>query len=259
MRCDEALKRLSLFLDDMLDAGAASEISRHIDDCPDCRSEYERLAALRGCLESLERVRPPEYFGDLLRIRLAGVEKNRWSASFRAAVEYRWSRIRTTESTWVVARALGATFALVLFFLVYAAMNQIYVSLGMGPSPRGAVSQAQSLQMVQAVLKNLGMASLEAQKKPIGSVDPKINPLYLLDFGQNAVSSAQNDTFSVVTAVDRNGSARIEDVIEYPVDGALLAAFNDMISSARCRPARLNGRAVDSILVLTFSKISVYD
>jgi hypothetical protein len=48
-------------------------------------------------------------------------------------------------------------------------------------------------------------------------------------------------------------------VLEYPADETLLSEFNRMITSARCRPARQNGRAVDSFLVLTFSKISVYE
>ncbi|MFH1572962.1 MAG: hypothetical protein ABIG68_03215, partial [Acidobacteriota bacterium] len=174
-------------------------------------------------------------------------------------LECLFSRIRTTEARWLWTRALGSACALVCFFFIYATMNQLYVQAQLNPSTRSGISHAASYQVVLNVLKNLGMVSLEAQRKPIGATDPKINELYLLDFGQNALGTGQDDTFSVVASVDRNGAAKIEDVIEYPADASLLAEFNDMIQRARCRPARLNGRPVDSILVLTFSKISVYD
>ncbi len=72
-------------------------------------------------------------------------------------------------------------------------------------------------------------------------------------------AGAEDDSFSVVTMVDRSGSAKLQSVIETPSDKTLLSDFNEMISSARCRPARENGQAVPSRLVLTFSKIFVHE
>ncbi|MGD0309004.1 MAG: hypothetical protein ABSC02_06910, partial [Acidobacteriota bacterium] len=57
--------------------------------------------------------------------------------------------------------------------------------------------------------------------------------------------------------VDRSGAAKIQDILEYPVDESLLSAFAEMIMSANWRPASRNGRAVDSQLVLTFSRVYV--
>ncbi len=71
--------------------------------------------------------------------------------------------------------------------------------------------------------------------------------------------TTQDGTISVVTVVDRSGTVKIQNVLEYPADNNLLTKFNDMIESARARPASQNGRAVDAHLVMTFSKISVYD
>ena len=86
-----------------------------------------------------------------------------------------------------------------------------------------------------------------------------IHDLYLLNFGQSASRTSADDSFSVVTVIDRSGTVKISNVLEYPVDKSLLTDFNAMIMSARCRPASQNGRAVDSHLVMNFSKISVYD
>lgn len=259
MKCREASNRLSLLLDGRLEPSEASEVTRHLDLCPNCRGEYDRLSKLQSRLQSLERVQCPEYLPDLLEIRLASARKETFLGGLRAALEYRWSRIRTTEARWYWTRVLGTVSSFLFFFVIYSVLNQFFVALQAGPSDRGGISQAESQKVVQNVLKNLGMMPVAAQKKPIGATTPDINGLYLLSIGQDAMKSSQDGTFSVVTAIDRMGAARIQNVLEYPADRTLLAEFSNMISSARCRPARLNGRAVDSVLVLTFSKISVYE
>ena len=103
------------------------------------------------------------------------------------------------------------------------------------------------------------MPPLETQKRPISSSDPQINDLYLLNLAQNASRAGQNDNLSVVAAVDRTGAAKIQGILEYPADSTLLSDVNSMIQSSRWRPATQNGKAVDSHLVLLFSKVSVYD
>jgi hypothetical protein len=109
------------------------------------------------------------------------------------------------------------------------------------------------------VLRNLGVITLESQRRPISPSDPGINGLYLLNFGQSVSRARADDSFSVVTVVDRSGTATIQNVLEYPSDTTLLSSFNAMLTSARCRPARHNGRDVDAHLVLSFSVISVSD
>jgi hypothetical protein len=113
--------------------------------------------------------------------------------------------------------------------------------------------------LFQSVLKNLGMVTTAAQRRPIHSSDPRINDLWFLNFGENASRTVAADSFSVVTLVDRSGSAKIENVLEYPADSRLLYNFHAMLQSARCRPASQNGRAVESYMVLSFNMISVYD
>ena len=89
--------------------------------------------------------------------------------------------------------------------------------------------------------------------------DPKISDLYLLKLGETASRTGHDDTVSVVTVVDRSGAATVRDILEYPDDESLLSEFTDMIMSAGWRPASKNGRAVDSPLVYTFSKIYVFN
>jgi hypothetical protein len=189
---------------------------------------------------------------------MENARQDSWQTFLREALEYRWSRIRTTEGIWYLTRLLGTAATFVLFLAITSAINPIYIEIPAKNVDRGMPANARAL-LVQNVLKNLGLMPVEAQKRPISPIEPRINDLYLLNFGQNASRTVEDDSFSVAMVVDRSGAAKIQNVLEYPADSTLLSDFNDMISSARCRPAQQNGKAVESHLVLTFSKISVSD
>ncbi len=256
MKCQAALNNLSSFVDEVLERDEAGRISQHLSECSSCQDEFEHLVRLRAALRSLDKVPTPPYLRHLVEIRVANEEQHNWRTNLREALEYRWSRIRTTEGIWYVTRLLGTAATFVLFFSIVAAVRPMYVD----PSVEGAAPQVLRQQLPLSVLKNLGLTPLQAQKRPISPSDPQINDLYLLNFGETASRMGRNDdTFSVVAVVDRSGSAKIQGVLEYPADSALLSDFNTMIQTARCRPASQNGRAVDAHLVMTFSKISVYN
>jgi len=259
MKCSDAVNQLSLFVDEMLPSEKALEVSRHLAGCPRCRDRYAQLARIQEGLRSLERVSAPDYFGDLVRKRIAGAQETRWTASLRSDLGYYWSRIRTAEATWFWTRALGTVCAFSFFFFIYASMNQLHVQMQPGLSERGSISKSESFEVVRGVLRNLGITPTDVQKRPVSITDAKINDLYLLDFGENSLGAARDGTFSVVAMVDRMGAARIQNVLDYPADERLLTAFNDMLRTARCRPAQHNGQPVDSLLLMTFSKISVHD
>lgn len=257
MKCEDVSRHLSSYLDEVLERDKVGRISKHLSECSSCHEEFERLSRLRTALRALDKVPIPYYLRHLVQLRLANEGRHNWRTNLREAVEYRWSRIRTTEGLWYVTRLFGTVATFVFFFSIVAAVRPMY----MDPSvDRGATSQALRQQLPLNVLKNLGLTPLEAQRKPISPSDPQINELYLLNFGETASRMGGNDdTFSVVAVVDRSGTAKIQDVLEYPADSALLSDFNTMIQTARCRPASQNGRAVDSHLVMTFSMISVYN
>jgi len=259
MSCKRVLSQLSLLIDDMLDGDEAAEVKEHLGRCAGCRAEVQRLAQLRKLLGSMRRVPAPEYLHHLVLLRLANAQRNTWHERLRNAIGYWWSKIRTTEGIWYLTRLAGTAAAFVLFLTISYSVHPIYLDIRQPVLDRGNPSQALRQQLPISVLKNLGLTPVEAQKKPISPSDPMINDLYFLHFGQSASRRPSDDSFSVVTVVDRSGAAKIQNVLEYPADSTLLADFNDMIMTARCRPASQNGRAVDSHLVLSFSKISVYD
>jgi len=259
MKCQNTLDQLSLLLDEMLERSDAERVSAHLATCDKCDREYNRLARLREELGSLNRVRVPDYLRHLVQLRLEEERSQNLTTQLRESLEYWWSRIRTTERIWYLTRVFGMAATFVFFFALSSAVNPVYLELRNQNVENNGPSQYLRQQLGSYVLKNLGLMPVEAQRRPISPSEPQINDLYLLKFGESASRIGSDDSFSVFTVVDRSGSAKIQNVLEYPADRRLLQSFNNMISSAQLRPASQNGRAVDSHLVLTFNKISVYD
>ncbi len=259
MKCQNVLKQLSLLLDEMLERDAAEMAREHLAACHRCISEYKRLARLREELGSLRRVAAPEYLRHLLQLRLEEARRLSLPTQLRESVEYYWSRIRTTERIWYLTRIFGMAATFLFFLALSSAVNPIYLDPRPQNIDHNGPSQYLRQQLGIHVLKNLGLMPVEVQRRPISPSEPRINDLYLLKFGESASRIGADDSFSVYTVVDRSGSAKIQNVLEYPADQRLLQNFNNMISAAQLRPASQNGRAVDSHLVLTFNKISVYD
>jgi hypothetical protein len=256
MNCERVLSRLSEFLDEVLNSERTLQVSQHLELCAGCRKEFQRLATLRKKLSSLGTVQAPDFLQHLIQLRLDSEKQNTLRARLRAALEYRWSVIRSTEGMWYWTRILGTVMTSLFFIMIVASMNPIYLDQS---SDRGPLPPAYRQQLFGSVLKNLGLIPKEAQRRPISPSDPMINDLYLLNYGQSVSRSGKDDTLSVLTVVDRSGAVKIQNVLENPEDKALLNSFNSMLANARCRPASVNGHAVDSHLVLTFSKVSVYD
>jgi anti-sigma factor (TIGR02949 family) len=109
MVCQDAMDRLSPFLDDELDPVASREVARHLESCPDCAAAFERQRKLGETLRrDLEYHRAP----DLLRARVVRDTRaalRRDGARLRPATQpWRWlsvaaALIAVVGGTWMVA------------------------------------------------------------------------------------------------------------------------------------------------------------
>jgi hypothetical protein len=261
MSCEQVLRQLSEFFDEVLDPDTSIQISQHLGRCAKCRGELDRLSEVHQDLRSLRKIQAPEYLEHLIKLRLAYREAP-WRIRVKNELQRSWSRIRHTEGLWYWTRALGAVMTSVFFFLISFSITPFYLDVSPPYREQSTLTErnwgqpAFRQQVGNGVLKKLGMLQLQPQQT---KTTPAINDEYLFNFGQSVSRGGDNDNFSVVTVVDQSGSAKIQDVLQYPTDRTLLNSFNEMISTARCRPASQNGKAVPSHLVLMFSKISVYD
>jgi hypothetical protein len=64
MNCHETRERLSGLLDDALGAPERAEVRAHLESCPECRRELDRLRAMVALLSRVERPRAPLGFVD---------------------------------------------------------------------------------------------------------------------------------------------------------------------------------------------------
>jgi hypothetical protein len=64
MNCHDARERLSEFLDEALGGPERALVQAHLDGCPECRRELERLSATVSLLSRVERPRAPVGFVD---------------------------------------------------------------------------------------------------------------------------------------------------------------------------------------------------
>jgi hypothetical protein len=254
MLCRKVLNQLSGYIDEVLEANTAVQVFQHLEHCENCRKEFEGLSIVRQKLKSLPAVQTPEYLRNLIQIRLSAGRKEPISVRIRNLLERRWSIIRTTEGIWYWTRALGTVMTTVFFLLISSVVTPYYMNVEAHPMDWRPRSPDYRQQVLINVPKKLGMHPVQA---PSGRSNPAINDLYFLKLEQSAPSSDDDDNLSVVTAVDTNGTGTIQGVIEYPRDKESLNRVNEMITTARFRPASKNGQAVSSQMVIMYTKISV--
>lgn len=78
--CDNTESKIYDYLDGELEGRAKTEVTEHLQNCPDCAELYERLKSLRTSLRNLHHLKTSRDFETVLRTRIS-MEKslNRYS------------------------------------------------------------------------------------------------------------------------------------------------------------------------------------
>jgi hypothetical protein len=240
-------------MDEALETGAAAQITQHLNGCEKCRKEYEALIFIQQRLRSIPQAKAPSYLHSLVQHQIKAEKTETWSRQLRDALDRRWSIIRTTDSRWYWTKALGTVMTSLFVLLISSVINPYY-ALNVSDKTRPTyLSSAYGQQVGLNVLVKLGMESAPNYGKSAAA----ISNVYLFNFGQSVSHLKNDDNLFVIAEIDRSGSAKIQDVLEYPKEKELLSHFNQMIATARCRPANKNGQAVSSRMILMFNQVSV--
>lgn len=258
MLCKKVSKLLSEFFDGVLDADMSVLISQHLKQCENCSEELDRLSILHGRLNSIEKIQSPDYLYHMVQVRLANNQKSTWYNWVKDALELRWSRIRTTESQFYWTRALGTVMATLCFCFISISIDPYYTGYSSQVSGRTTISQEYGKQVSMSVGKKFGRFPIEQYSRQLLN-DPAIDDLYYILFGESISTAADEESFKVGIVIDSSGTAKIENILEHPDDQSLLESFNSVLTSARCRPASINGRTISQPMVMNISKITVYD
>ena len=262
MLCKKVLSLLSEYFDEVLDSDTAVQVSQHLDQCLSCRREYKNLSELHNTLRSLNKVPAPEYLQRLVQHRVSAMQRDSLGNRLRNDLERRWSKIRTIDATWYVARILGTAMACVLFIVIASSMAPFLSVNAQAPERSRLVPTDYFSRVGLSVLSTFGLVpkqDISGAPEQKTKSDAAMSDEYLLDFGQRVSQEGDDDSFMVLADVDETGAAKIRSVPEYPEDTSLLNSFHEMIVAARCRPAIKNGQTVPSNLIFLFNKISVYN
>jgi len=83
-----------------------------------------------------------------------------------------------------------------------------------------------------------------------------INDQYFNVYWESVPTTSEDD-LSVVTTIEPSGMVKIDNILEYPEDKTFLHNLNGLFSSARGRPASINGRSISFPMILDFVWITV--
>lgn len=70
MRCKWAKLLLSHYIEQGLDSKRREELARHLQKCPACQSELDRMVATVEIIQSMEDVDLPRDYAEVVRVRL---------------------------------------------------------------------------------------------------------------------------------------------------------------------------------------------
>jgi hypothetical protein len=253
MLCEKVLPLLSEFFDEVLDPDLSVQVSQHLGQCIPCRKEFDSFAALRTKLRSVKRVQAPDYLRSLMQHRLTSEP---WQERLKNELLRYWSIIRTTEAMWYTTRALGTVMSFLTFIMISSAITPYYIP---ADSPVNTTGWALLRPEVGAsVLKSLGIPQLPL--KTAGRSDPaSVNDQTLNKVGQSISETDDYERITLLVGVDRDGLGTVESVVDHPNADSFKSNIGKVVSSIRFAPGRRNGEAIPSYVVLSFSKISVYD
>jgi predicted anti-sigma-YlaC factor YlaD len=109
MDCDSCKNSLQAYLDGELDGSRFAEIEHHLQQCPQCKAELDRLVKMRGLLRDIKDVEVP-----------AG-ERETFIRALRDRIESEQVRTQVPQKqgSWRPALVFAIVVVLVLIVLVY--------------------------------------------------------------------------------------------------------------------------------------------
>ncbi len=231
--CSTVRPRIPDYLDGALSGRQMQSISRHIDGCPACADEFREQESLLRALSTLGPVRGPRRAPrDLpLRIRVA-IEQDR-----RARLR---SRLPARVAAWKIAwtNSIGPFLFQLSTGLASAVLllGSVALMVGLFARPEKAV----------------------AFDEPLGDASAP-HLLYQLPAVAND-SSIQNSAAPVVVEAYVNPDGLVYDyrIVSGPSDARTRSAIEDRLLFSIFEPARIFGKPVRGLAVLSFADVAVH-
>jgi hypothetical protein len=218
LRCPQARRLFSLYLDGVVTGTEMGALEDHLRDCTGCRAEYRALRRTQQLLASVQPPQAPEDLGLRLRVAIS-------REAARAPLQGFLVRLQNSLQAFMVPATAGFLSAVVIFGVAMA----YFV----------APSSLQANNDVPLVMVNTA---------------PQLQPSA---FGL-ALDTINADSLVIEAYVDANGRVQDYRILSDTDDSkAVLPQVKQMLIFTTFRPALSMGRPTPSRAVLSFSKISV--
>jgi Putative zinc-finger len=114
MRCTEARPLFSLYMDGAITGAEMHEVSSHLHDCAECKSEYTLLEGTRDAVSQLGRKQAPPDLALKLQIALASERSRKRQHSFASY----WVRVENAMNAVMFPATAGILTAIIFFAAV---------------------------------------------------------------------------------------------------------------------------------------------
>ena len=224
---------LSSFYDGELPPATAEGVERHLTQCEDCRSEYEKIGDVANALRHLPTLRAPSSLMASVRERIDSEE--------RGMVPVLRGHILGTgnHSGFFPAVSLGTLATVVLLGMV------LLLDYRYGEHAARKISALIPMSLPEPVLLHEAMSSPRFR-------DGSVNGFPFAD-----VERGKEGTMLTLASIDQNGTVRALEVIYRSGDEGMLTRTLQAVKDTGFEPARLGNRTVPVNFLYFFTTTEV--
>ena len=223
MNCPQIQEMFSAYLDGAVSGREMQAVSNHLQECENCKSEFEAWRGVQQMLSSVGQLKAPDDLG--LRLRLAiSRESSRRQGHWWDAITTRWENILRPA---LLQASAGFAGSLVL-------VGSLAMLIGVVAAPE----------------------SVMANDEPLGALT---QPHYLYSAAHLEPVVTPEDSTIVIEA-DVNASGQVYDyhVVSGPTDSSTMSQVRDQLMVQVYEPAKAFGEPVRGRVLITFSGMSVH-
>ncbi|HYN85876.1 MAG TPA: anti-sigma factor, partial [Pyrinomonadaceae bacterium] len=269
MTCKETERAFSPYLDGEMSRAERASVESHLDLCPVCRLELDRMRSLVRGLALVER---PEAPRDLVAAVSDALMIERAARPVRPPVPLS-ERFARWLQPHLMPYAVGAFYSLLLFVAVFGALrNHMIVLRDLAATARADAERPDSVAWVNAetpgdggydVTQPLSPALYAAGRSPDAIEAPSLNPRGALARRAGSPSTGRrpdDDDMIIVADVYGNGRASLAEVIEAPRNPRMLDELQDALrKNPAFVPAAYDRRPQTMRVVFALQKMQVED
>ncbi|HVF89941.1 MAG TPA: zf-HC2 domain-containing protein [Blastocatellia bacterium] len=255
MNCKKYKLMASDYLDRQLSREDSVDYLSHLEGCADCRAYLEEIGETSLILRRLEEPRPPEELQSYIMTAVARRSSNESDFGQRS---FEWLlRLNPLPISYLA----GALASVVLFTFVLSAFKPlpvlgadgrqiISIPVIAGPVVKGSEPEYNSY-------NNLPPNAASTGNQNYYELPRVIDNGSLVTFSHIAYDKVGTESMSALVEVSSDGHAELLEVLEEPRDPVLVEQLWWSLSKPTFQPARVEGRAVPTRIVLLVEKVDV--